>query len=176
MKQTQADLYLETYQVLDIEIGRLREMQQWQSSAAFKVVTTMLLDLSLSTTPHHRGICKITKLSFFTWVWSLIFNNAHFDMTWNVDQANYNLFLTWDWSLIFNIAHLDTTWNIKKANFKKKIHLGVVIDFQTWHISDTTWNIYSGSLTTITIWEWGMMIPNAAAAVRRIRGFQCEIE
>jgi hypothetical protein len=52
-------------------------------------------------------------------------------MTWNVDQANYNLFLTWDWSLIFNIAHLDTTWNIKKANFKKKIHLGVVIDFQT---------------------------------------------
>jgi len=131
VKQTQADLYLETYQVLDIEIGRLREMQRWQSSAAFKVVTTMLLDLSLSTTPHHRGICKITKLSFFTWVWSLIFNNAHFDMTWNVDQANYNLFLTWDWSLIFNIAHLDTTWNIKKANFKKKFHLGVVIDFQT---------------------------------------------
>jgi cytoplasmic FMR1 interacting protein len=37
MKQNQADLYLETYQVLDIEIGRLREMQRWQSSAAFKV-------------------------------------------------------------------------------------------------------------------------------------------
>jgi hypothetical protein len=36
---------------------------------------------------------------------------------------------------------LDTTWNINKANFKKQIHLGVVIDFQTWHISDTTWNI-----------------------------------
>jgi hypothetical protein len=63
-------------------------------------------------------------------------------MTWNVDQANYNLFFTWDWSLIFNIAHLDTTWNIiNKAIFKKKFHLGVVIDFQTRHISDTTWNI-----------------------------------
>ncbi len=62
-------------------------------------------------------------------------------MTWNIDQANYNFFFTWDWSLIFNIAHLDTTWNINKANFKKQIHLGVVIDFQTWHISDTTWNI-----------------------------------
>jgi hypothetical protein len=35
---------------------------------------------------------------------------------------------------------------------------------------------WSGSLTTITIWEWGMMIPNAAAAVRRIRGFECEIK
>lgn len=37
MKDSQADLYLETYQVLDIEIGRLREIQRWQSSAAFKV-------------------------------------------------------------------------------------------------------------------------------------------
>lgn len=36
MKDSQADLYLETYQVLDIEIGRLREIQRWQSSAAFK--------------------------------------------------------------------------------------------------------------------------------------------
>jgi hypothetical protein len=93
VKQTQADLYLETYQVLDIEIGRLREMQRWQSSAAFKV-TTMLLDLSLSTTPHCLGMCKITKLSFFTWFWSLTFNNAHFDLTWNIAQANYNLFFT----------------------------------------------------------------------------------
>lgn len=37
MKDSQADLYLETYQVLDIEIGRLRDVQRWQSSAAFKV-------------------------------------------------------------------------------------------------------------------------------------------
>jgi hypothetical protein len=65
VKQTQADLYLETYQVLDIEIGRLREMQRWQSSAAFKVVTTMLLDLSLSTTPHCQGMCKNNKIVFF---------------------------------------------------------------------------------------------------------------
>jgi hypothetical protein len=63
-------------------------------------------------------------------------------MTWNVDQANYNLFFTWDWSLIFKIAHLDTTWNINKANFNFIFFpLGVVIDFQTCHISDTTWNI-----------------------------------
>jgi cytoplasmic FMR1 interacting protein len=41
VKQTQADLYLETYQVLDIEIGRLREMQRWQSSAAFKLAVDM---------------------------------------------------------------------------------------------------------------------------------------
>jgi cytoplasmic FMR1 interacting protein len=37
MKDSQGDLYLETYQVLDIEIGRLREIQRWQSSASFKV-------------------------------------------------------------------------------------------------------------------------------------------
>jgi hypothetical protein len=43
MKESQADLYLETYQVLDIEIGRLREMQRWQSSAAFKVRCTVIL-------------------------------------------------------------------------------------------------------------------------------------
>jgi cytoplasmic FMR1 interacting protein len=37
MKQNQGDLYLETYQVLDIEIGRLRGMQRWQAAAATRV-------------------------------------------------------------------------------------------------------------------------------------------
>lgn len=37
MKQSQADLYMETYQVLDLEMSRLREIQQWQASAASKV-------------------------------------------------------------------------------------------------------------------------------------------
>lgn len=37
MKQSQADLYLETYQVLDLEMSRLREIQRWQVSAASKV-------------------------------------------------------------------------------------------------------------------------------------------
>lgn len=37
MKQSQADLYLETYQVLDLEMSRLRDIQRWQSSAASKV-------------------------------------------------------------------------------------------------------------------------------------------
>lgn len=37
MKQSQSDLYLETYQVLDLEISRLRGIQQWQASAASKV-------------------------------------------------------------------------------------------------------------------------------------------
>lgn len=37
MKQNQGDLYLETYQVLDIEIGRLRGMQRWQAAASTKV-------------------------------------------------------------------------------------------------------------------------------------------
>lgn len=37
MKQSQAELYLETYQVLDLEMSRLREIQRWQASAASKV-------------------------------------------------------------------------------------------------------------------------------------------
>lgn len=37
MKQSQADLYLETYQVLDLEMSRLREIQRWQTSASSKV-------------------------------------------------------------------------------------------------------------------------------------------
>ncbi|URD99972.1 cytoplasmic FMR1 interacting protein [Musa troglodytarum] len=36
MKHNQADLYLETYQVLDLEMSRLREIQRWQASAASK--------------------------------------------------------------------------------------------------------------------------------------------
>ena len=36
MKHSQADLYLETYQVLDLEMSRLREIQRWQASAASK--------------------------------------------------------------------------------------------------------------------------------------------
>ena len=38
MKHSQADLYLETYQVLDLEMSRLREIQRWQASAASKVI------------------------------------------------------------------------------------------------------------------------------------------
>lgn len=41
MKQSQADLYLETYQVLDLEISRLREIQRWQASAASKLAVDM---------------------------------------------------------------------------------------------------------------------------------------
>lgn len=37
MKHSQADLYLETYQVLDLEMSRLREIQRWQASASSKV-------------------------------------------------------------------------------------------------------------------------------------------
>lgn len=37
LKQNQADLYLETYQVLDLEMSRLREIQRWQASASSKV-------------------------------------------------------------------------------------------------------------------------------------------
>jgi cytoplasmic FMR1 interacting protein len=51
MKQNQADLYLETYQVLDIEIGRLREMQRWQSSAAFKVLSLMYMCVTFPLNP-----------------------------------------------------------------------------------------------------------------------------
>lgn len=41
MKQSQADLYLETYQVLDLEMSRLREIQRWQTSAASKLAADM---------------------------------------------------------------------------------------------------------------------------------------
>lgn len=41
MKQNQADLYLETYQVLDLEMSRLREIQHWQASAASKLAADM---------------------------------------------------------------------------------------------------------------------------------------
>ncbi|CAN4121076.1 unnamed protein product [Withania somnifera] len=41
MKQSQADLYLETYQVLDLEMSRLREIQRWQASASSKLAVDM---------------------------------------------------------------------------------------------------------------------------------------
>ncbi|KAF9611083.1 hypothetical protein IFM89_026967 [Coptis chinensis] len=41
MKQSQAELYLETYQVLDLEMSRLRDIQRWQSSAASKLAADM---------------------------------------------------------------------------------------------------------------------------------------
>lgn len=49
MKHNQADLYLETYQVLDAEMSRLREIQRWQASAASKVLAPeMALWVSLT--------------------------------------------------------------------------------------------------------------------------------
>ncbi|XAR64870.1 hypothetical protein NMG60_11008753 [Bertholletia excelsa] len=41
MKQSQADLYLETYQVLDLEMSRLRDIQRWQGLAASKLAADM---------------------------------------------------------------------------------------------------------------------------------------
>ncbi|XP_020259945.1 protein PIR [Asparagus officinalis] len=41
MKHSQPDLYLETYQVLDLEMSRLREIQRWQASAASKLAADM---------------------------------------------------------------------------------------------------------------------------------------
>ncbi|KAF1892241.1 hypothetical protein Lal_00036602 [Lupinus albus] len=41
MKQSQADLYLETYQVLDLEMSRLRQIQRWQASASSKLAADM---------------------------------------------------------------------------------------------------------------------------------------
>ncbi|WCJ43715.1 transcription activators [Euphorbia peplus] len=41
MKHSQADLYLETYQVLDLEMSRLRDIQRWQASAASKLAADM---------------------------------------------------------------------------------------------------------------------------------------
>ncbi|TXG66168.1 hypothetical protein EZV62_007443 [Acer yangbiense] len=41
MKHSQADLYLETYQVLDLEMSRLLEIQRWQASAASKLAADM---------------------------------------------------------------------------------------------------------------------------------------
>ncbi|BBN10047.1 hypothetical protein Mp_5g00460 [Marchantia polymorpha subsp. ruderalis] len=41
MKQSQTDLYRETYQVLDLEIGRLREIKRWQNTASSKLAADM---------------------------------------------------------------------------------------------------------------------------------------
>ncbi|XP_006854249.2 protein PIR [Amborella trichopoda] len=41
MKQSQAELYSETYQVLDLEMSRLREIQRWQALAASKLAVDM---------------------------------------------------------------------------------------------------------------------------------------
>lgn len=41
MKHSQAELYLETYNVLDLEMSRLREIQQWQASATSKLAADM---------------------------------------------------------------------------------------------------------------------------------------
>ncbi|KAL2641399.1 hypothetical protein R1flu_008986 [Riccia fluitans] len=41
MKQSQTDLYRETYQVLDTEIGRLREIKAWQTTASSKLAADM---------------------------------------------------------------------------------------------------------------------------------------
>lgn len=43
MKQNQAELYLETYQVLDLEMSRLRDIQRWQASASSKVYSRFFL-------------------------------------------------------------------------------------------------------------------------------------
>lgn len=48
MKQSQADLYLETYQVLDLEMSRLREIQRWQASASSKVRSHISLFVEIS--------------------------------------------------------------------------------------------------------------------------------
>lgn len=49
MKQSQADLYMETYQVLDLEMSRLREIQQWQASASAKVRARLTFYLNSSS-------------------------------------------------------------------------------------------------------------------------------
>lgn len=49
MKHSQADLYLETYQVLDLEMSRLRDIQRWQASAASKVFDLILFLFLLFT-------------------------------------------------------------------------------------------------------------------------------
>ncbi|XP_038725747.1 protein PIR isoform X1 [Tripterygium wilfordii] len=41
MKHSQSDLYLETYQVLDLEMSRLRDIQRWQASAASRLAADM---------------------------------------------------------------------------------------------------------------------------------------
>lgn len=64
MKQSQADLYLETYQVLDLEMSRLREIQRWQASASSKV----WLDNHLFSSH--------SLIFFETWIWFILMQLA----------------------------------------------------------------------------------------------------
>ncbi|KAK1265836.1 Protein PIR [Acorus gramineus] len=41
MKQSQGELYMETYQVLDLEMSRLREIQRWQAQTASKLAADL---------------------------------------------------------------------------------------------------------------------------------------
>lgn len=56
MKQSQPELYLETYQVLDLEMSRLREIQRWQASAASKVCIIIYFFSFLSSLYFHQEV------------------------------------------------------------------------------------------------------------------------
>lgn len=68
MKHSQADLYLETYQVLDLEMSRLREIQRWQASAASKVIAKFNLSSFLCLTLCIKGtFCMKCKKGTPSW-------------------------------------------------------------------------------------------------------------
>ncbi|KAI8032617.1 Protein PIR [Camellia lanceoleosa] len=58
MKQSQADLYLETYRVLDLEMSRLRDIQRWQVSAASKLAA----DMQRFSRPERRSMALLSML------------------------------------------------------------------------------------------------------------------
>ncbi|CAL5363117.1 unnamed protein product [Camellia sinensis] len=69
MKQSQADLYLETYRVLDLEMSRLRDIQRWQVSAASKehLMQSMLKLLDVLVQLDHLKNAKASIPNDFSW-------------------------------------------------------------------------------------------------------------
>ncbi|KAK2637961.1 hypothetical protein Ddye_025756 [Dipteronia dyeriana] len=62
MKHSQAHLSLETYQVLDLEMSRLHEIQRWQASAASKVLPVLVV-LATSSEKDSRSLYKRVKIN-----------------------------------------------------------------------------------------------------------------
>ncbi|KAK2972926.1 hypothetical protein RJ640_015641 [Escallonia rubra] len=110
MKQNQADLYLETYQVLDLEMSRLREIQRWQASASSKLAADMqrsmlkLLDVLVQL--DHLKNAKASIPNDFSW-YKRTFTQV--SIQWqDIDSMREELddlqiFLSTRWAILLNL-------------------------------------------------------------------------
>ncbi|KAK3027143.1 hypothetical protein RJ639_041244 [Escallonia herrerae] len=111
MKQNQADLYLETYQVLDLEMSRLREIQRWQASASSKQKMLQLyysvLDCLWPALPLVANTLQLQQLGPVTCIVLLTFTQV--SILWqDIDSMREELddlqiFLSTRWAILLNL-------------------------------------------------------------------------